>query len=223
MMNYLFLSKTLLFNGLNPKEIEILLSNLKVNIKQYNKKDMIYKAGDKVNSLGLILSGSVLIQHYDFWGNTNILDNLSKGNIFAETYACLPNEPIMVNVIANEDSEILFININNILNPSPASDLYRQTLLNNLILLTAKKNLNLSQKIFHTSAKSIRNRVLSYLSHQTLINQKREFLIPFNRQQLSEYLNVDRSALSNEISKMEKDGLIKVNKNHFILLDDSQI
>ncbi|MCR5607032.1 MAG: helix-turn-helix domain-containing protein, partial [Treponema sp.] len=124
----------------------------------------------------------------------------------------LSNEPLMVDVVAVEESTVLFINMKKLI-----SSKYKSHIVMNLLKVSAKKNLNLSRRIFHTSSKNIRGRILSYLSYQSLINNSKEFEIPFNRQQLADYLNVDRSALSAELSKMQKDGFLDFHKNHFLL------
>ena len=149
----------------------------------------------------------------------SILDTASAGQVFAETYACVPSEPMMVSVVASEKTEVLFLNIGRILQVCTNNCSHHNKIIHNLLSVSARKNLNLSRRIFHTSAKSIRGRLLSYLSYQAMKNGSREFDIPFSRQQLADYLSVDRSALSNELSKMQKDGLLKVSRNHFTLLE----
>ena len=124
----------------------------------------------------------------------------------------------MVDVVAAGPSEILFLNVNRVLQVCPNACAYHSGLLRNLLALSAQKNLSLSRKIFHTASKSIRGRLLSYLSYQAVRAGSRRFTIPFSRQQLADYLNVDRSALSNELSKMRREGLLTVNKNRFELL-----
>ena len=124
----------------------------------------------------------------------------------------------MVNVVAAEPAQILFLNVGRVLHACSNACGHHTALIHNLLTLSAQKNLNLSRKIFHTSPKTIRGRLLSYLSYQSMRSGSSTFTIPFNRQQLADYLNVDRSALSNELSKMQRDGLIQVERNHFTLL-----
>ena len=125
----------------------------------------------------------------------------------------------MVNVIAMSDCEVLFLDVRKILKVCPNACEFHQNLVQNLLAISAQKNLNLSRRIFHTSSKTIRGRLLSYLSYQAMECGKNEFDIPYNRQQLADYLGVDRSAMSNELGKMQKDGLIEVKRNHFRILD----
>lgn len=212
-----FLSKTILFRGTKTEEICPMLDCLGAEQKQYKRNETIFHSGDIVHSIGLVLSGRVQVENDDFWGNRSVLDSVGPGMIFAESYACVPGEPLMVNVIAAETADILFLNVGRLLKTCPSSCEHHNKLIQNLLTLSAQKNLNLSRRIFHTSPKSIRDRLLSYLSFQATQQGSYEFSIPFNRQQLADYLSVDRSALSNELSKMQKDGLLKVEKNHFVL------
>ena len=123
----------------------------------------------------------------------------------------------MVNVTASEKTEVLFLNIGRLLQTCSNACSHHSKLIRNLLAASAQKNLSLSRRIFHTSAKSIRGRLLSYLSYQALRQDSHCFEIPFNRQQLADYLSVDRSALSNELSKMQKEGILTVRKNRFCL------
>ena len=192
-----------------------MLKCLEAREKQFQKDETIYYVGDRVSELGLVLSGSVLIENDDLWGNRSILDRIGPGQIFAETYACVPGEKLLVTVTAAEKTEVLFLNVGKILRVCTNACSFHARLIRNLLTLSAQKNLNLSRRIFHTSAKSIRGRLLSYLSWQAVKQGSREFDIPFNRQQLADYLGVDRSAVSAELGKMKREGLIQVDRSHF--------
>lgn len=216
-MNYNFLSTTVLFQGMSEEDIQFILKCLSTEEKSFPKGSAVYHAGEIVHSLGIVLSGAVYVENDDIWGNKSILDYVEPGEVFAETYACIPEEPLMVNVVAAEICEILFINTRRLLSPCSENCSYHSRLLRNLLTISAQKNLNLSNRIFLTSSKSIRGRLLSYLSFQATRLGVYEFNIPFNRQQLADYLNVDRSALSSELSKMQKEGILTYHKNHFHL------
>ncbi len=220
-MDFISLSKTAIFRGASPQEVEGMLSCLGAEQRHFPKGVMIYRTGDVVASLGILLSGRVLIENDDLWGNTTVLDSVGPGQTFAEAYACSAGEPLMVNVVTAEPADVLFLNVNRMLQVCSHACTYHSKLIQNLLSISAQKNLNLSRKIFHTASKSIRGRLLSYLSHQAIQNGSHRFSIPFNRQQLADYLNVDRSALSNELSKMQRDGLLKVDRNHFELTKTS--
>jgi len=216
-MDYIFLSKMILFKGMTPADIESLLTCMNAQIKSYSRGDIVYNVGDYVKSMGLVLSGSVHIENDDVWGNKTILDKISAGQIFAETYACVPDEPLMINVVANEKTDVLFLNIEHMLTTCTNACAFHSKIIRNMLYIASQKSLNLSRRILYTSSKTIRGRLLSYLSFQATKQGKQEFDVPFNRQQLADYLNIDRSAMSNELGKMQRDGLIEVNKNHFIL------
>ena len=218
-MDYLFLSKTILFRGISPEEIRSMMDCLQAFTKSYPRGSVIHHAGDTIHAVGMVLSGSVSIENDDIWGNKSILDRILPGQIFAETYACLPGEPLMVNVVSVEPTEILFLNTEKMFTVCANTCTFHGKLVRNMLNISAQKSLNLARRIMHTSSKSIRGRLLSYLSFQAAKHGRREFEIPFNRQQLADYLSVDRSAMSNELSKMQRDKLIKVDRNRFILLD----
>ena len=214
------LANTALFRGTSSLEAEAMLNCLGAMERGYAKGEQIYHSGDYVTDLGMVLSGSILIQTDDLWGNTTVLDKIGPGQIFAETYACVPGEPLMVDVVAAEESQVLFLNVERVLQVCPATCAPHSKLVRNLLLLSAQKKLNLSRKIFHTASKTIRGRLLSYLSYQARRSGSPSFTVPFNRQQLADYLNVERSALSNELSKMQRDGLLVVERNRFTLTSD---
>lgn len=214
-MDFVQISKTVLFQGTRPEDAEAMLKCLEAREKQFQKDETIYYVGDRVSELGLVLSGSVLIENDDLWGNRSILDRIGPGQIFAETYACVPGEKLLVTVTAAEKTEVLFLNVGKILRVCTNACSFHARLIRNLLTLSAQKNLNLSRRIFHTSAKSIRGRLLSYLSWQAVKQGSREFDIPFNRQQLADYLGLDRSAMSAELGKMKREGLIQVDRSHF--------
>ena len=212
------LKENILFNGMTTDEINQALSELYAIEKAYEKNSLILRAGDITDSLGLLLYGSVTIESNDMWGNRTILSNVGEGGFFAETYALLENEPLLVDVRANENCRILFFKVGSLKKLKSNMNLWCFKLISNLLMISANKNLHLSGRSFHTSPKTIRGRVMVYLSSVSHKKGSNEFDIPFDRQQLADYLNLERSALSKELGKMKKDGLIEVRKNHFKLL-----
>ena len=216
-MDLFFLSNTPLFRGVSPEEVEQMLPCLGASERSFGKDEVIFRAGDTVQSMGLVLSGCVRIENDDVWGNRSILDQLEPGQIFAETYACIPGEPLMVNAVAGAPTQVLFLDAARLLRICPDACPHHAKLIRNLLAVSAQKNLTLSRRIFHTSPKTIRGRLLSYLSYQARRQGSYQFSIPFNRQQLADYLGVDRSALSAELGKMQRDGLLTVEKNRFVL------
>ncbi|MCR4751564.1 MAG: Crp/Fnr family transcriptional regulator [Eubacterium sp.] len=216
-MHLEILQRSMLFHGLTADEISAALAFFHAEKKQYKKGAVILHAGLTTDRMGLVLEGSVTIENNDIWGNRTILSHIGKGQFFAETYAYLPVEPMLVDVVANENCRILFLRIGSMQGPFNLPGPWLMTFVSNLLRISAHKNLSLSGRSFHTAPKTIRGRVLSYLNTVSLQKGSHEFDIPFDRQQLADYLNLERSALSKELGKMRRDGLITVRKNHFIL------
>lgn len=214
------LSRSPLFLQTEESGREEMLACLGARRKSYEKEEMIYRIGDTASSLGVVLAGSVLILNDDPWGNRRILDRVGPGQIFAETYACVPGTRLLVDVMTAEKTEVLFLNVGKMLTQCPNSCGHHAQLIRNLLALSAQKNLQLSRRMFHTSPKTIRGRLLAYLSDQAIKNESSSFDLPFNRQQLADYLGVDRSALSAELGKMRKEGILEFRKNHFQLQEE---
>ena len=214
-MDIQFLAATPLFQGASPEEIQLLLSALDARCSGHTRGEVILQTGAHTNRLWVVLSGGVTIENHDAWGNRTILGHVAPGEVFAETYACLPRQPLLVSAAAAGDTQLLSLDLSGLFqHRCPHSDI----LLGNLLTITARKNLALSRRIFYTSSKTIRGRLLSYLSDQAMLQGSRTFTIPFDRQQLADYLGVDRSALSNELSKLRREGVLTAQKNRFCLL-----
>ena len=212
------LENTELFRGATRAEIEEMLRCLNTEVRRYRKGEVILWVGDRTRRLGLVLSGGVTLEYDDAWGNRTVLGHVGDGQVFAETYACLPGEPLMVNAVAAEETRVLFLDVGRLFSGQNGC-LHQRVLIRNLLDIPARKILALSRRSFYTSSKTIRGRLLSYLSDQAVLQGSRCFSIPFDRQQLADYLGVDRSALSNELGKMRREGLLTVRKNTFELLD----
>lgn len=210
--------QTPLFRGIEDDALEQMRQCGGIRQKQFDKGDVIFRVGETVHELGIVLSGSVNIENIDLWGNKGILSHISAGQVFAETYAYC-GEPMMVDAVADKVTQVLFLDLDRLLlTPHPEFD-WQQTLNHNLLNISLHKNLALSERIFCTGPKTIRGRLLLYLSTQSARAGSRTFTIPFNRQALADYLNLDRSALSKELSKMRDEHLLLVDKNTFTLLD----
>ena len=212
-----------LFSGITPDEQKILSETLSTTTRKYSKNEFILHSGDSITKMGFLLSGSAILLKEDFWANRSILAKLETGDIFAETYACLPNTILGVSVLADETAEVLFLDVRHLLTTRIRDSAPCAKLLQNLLVATAQKNLLLNEKMTHLSRRTTREKLLSYLSAQSMRHHTAEFDIPFNRQQLADYLLVDRSAMSSELCKMRDEGLLEFHKNHFILSDISSI
>ena len=202
-----------LFHGMSNGELEEALVSLRAEEKSFRKGHILLHAGKTTTRIGLVLEGSVTIESNDLWGNRTILSLLGPGQIFAETYAFLKTEPLLVDVTASEDGSVLFLDLSSLQEPSAAS--WQLRLVRNLLTISAQKNLLLSSRSFHTSSKSIRGRIMAYLDTLSLQKKSTVFEIPFDRQQLADYLNVERSALSKELGRMQKEGILTTRKHHF--------
>ena len=214
-MDISVLSGSALFKGFDETEVNNLLGSLNAREKRFRKGAMIFHSGDVISTLCFVITGSVTIESNDMWGNRTILNLVNKGQFFAESYALLPNEPMLVDVCANEDCTIVFLDMKSL---GGIDDNSRARLLANLLMITTRKNLHLSSRSFHTAPRQVRGRIMAFLNTVSVQKNSREFDIPFDRQQLADYLNVERSVLSNELSKMQKDGLIRCRKNHFEII-----
>lgn len=205
------------FQGITREEWREIQASLPMKQESVRKGDVIFHQGEIAREMGLVLMGGVHIESVDLWGNRSILSHVGQGQVFAETYA-LTGGPLLVDAVAAVDSQILRIDLSELLREREQSPLWNQRLLKNLVTIFAQKNRALSGRIFCTSSKSIRGRVVTYLSAQALEQGSHSFFIPFDRQQLADYLSVDRSALSKELGRMRDEGLLEFRKNYFTLL-----
>lgn len=215
----MILSNTQLFRGIDEQEIPSLFQCLGASKSEYKKGEVILAEGTVTQNVGIILSGQAIISHNDVWGNTSILGNAAPGDVIAEVYASIPGQPLLITVSAAEDTTVMFLNVGRILTVCTSACPFHTTLVHNLLTVCARKSLQLSQKILHTGSKTIRGRLMSYFSECARTAGSSLFTVPYNRQQLADYLNVERSALCNELSKMQKDGLIRYQRNQFQLLE----
>ena len=198
-----------LFAGMGRDALCSLLRRLPWTRRHYARGDTICEVGAGVEALGLVAAGSVYIESCDAWGERSLLGAVEAGQIFAEAYACMPGEPLMVRVVAAGDAEVIFLK---------AEALLREPrLARNLVELLARKNLQLSRRMRCTAPRTIRRRLMVYLSEEAAQQGSRSITIPFNRQELADYLEVDRSALSTEISKMRREGWLRAQGNNFVL------
>lgn len=206
-----------IFSGISEEETEKMLHCLEVRPETFQKDEYILRAGDLVEAFGVVITGKVLIIQEDFWGNRNILAAVGAGHCFAETFACSPGAVLNVSVIAETNVQVLFLNVKRILTTCPSTCSHHNRMIRNLLSELAEKNLRLNEKITHLGQRSRRAKILSYLSAEAQRHGSAEFDIAFSRQQLADYLSVDRSGLSMELSRMQEEGLLEYRKKHFVL------
>lgn len=208
---------TALFCGIAREETAAMLGCLDVRERTFEPREIIFRMGDKIRALGIVLDGGVRMEHVDAWGNVSVLGYVGPGDAFGENYACAPDVALLVNVMTVERTRVALLDVTRVLTLCSSVCPYHTKLVENLLALSARKNIELSRRAFHTSPKTIRAKLLSYLSGEATRAGSRRFTIPYNREQLAGYLSVNRSALSNELSQMERDGLIHVRRNEFEL------
>lgn len=206
-----------LFYGITEAEIESMMNCLSATIRSFQKGDCIFRIGERITSVAMLLEGSIHIQKEDFWGNLSILNKISEGELFGEVYACLDRNEILYDAIAVRPCTVLFLDVNRVLTMCPSACQFHGRLIRNLLSVVASKNRLLTQKLEYMSQRTTREKLLSYLSEQSLRAGSPSFDIPFNRQQLADFLSVDRSAMSNELCKMRDEGILLFERNHFVL------
>ena len=191
------------------------LAALDALCRPFAKGETLLEAGQRGAPMGVVLAGRVLIEHLDLWGNRTLLGRAAEGELFAETYAFLPDQPMLVSVVAAERGEALFLDPAKLM--APGCEPWRWQMMQNLLHILAGKNLNLARRSLYTAPKTIRERVTAYFSTLALQKGSLEFELPFDRQQLADHLGVDRSALSSTLSAMQRDGLLTIDRRRVCL------
>ena len=206
-----------LFRGMSQEEINRLLPVFKARIREYKKGEYILKAGQSEVPIGIMLSGKAHIIQEEFLGNRNLVSSIEKGMNFGEAYACAPEISMSISVVAESDCRIMFLNISDgMKNHDTCEEEFSRVMLN-LLEDMAHKNIYFTEKIRHLGERTTRTKIVSYLSAQSERRGTKEFDIPLTRQELADYLFVDRSGLSAELCKMRDEGMLEFHRNHFIL------
>ncbi len=206
-----------LFSGISEDELEAMLNCLDTRKTSFPKDTFLLRVGDTAESIGFVLSGSVLVIQEDIWGNRNILSKAGAGQTFAAAYACAPGSVLNVSVVAETAVTVMFLNVKRVLDICPSACAHHSRIIRNLIGELAAKNLRFGEKLTHMGQRTTRAKLMSYFSAEAQRLGSYEFDIPFSRQQLADYLAVERSGLSLELGKMKNDGLLEFHKNHFVL------
>ncbi len=204
-----------LFSSIKDDDVLSMLKCLDVKISSYPKESIIIHRGDTVSSIGLILEGSAFITQEDIWGNRNIIQRIKEGETFGTAYASTNATALNVSVTAETDVSVMYLSIKRVLTMCPSACTFHTLLIRNIMMETAEKNLKVSEKITHLSQRTTRAKILSYLSSEAQHHSALEFDIPFSRQEMADYLSVERSGLSIELGKLKKEGVIDYEKNHF--------
>lgn len=219
MKNYIYILKdTQMFSGVSEEDIESLLSCLDAKLSKYKKGEYVLRQGEHLNDIIILVDGTLHIQHDDYWGNRSILGQLSVGDMFGESYVAPESGPLLNDVVAIENSVAIFFNVQRMITTCSTACRFHSMVIQNLFFAISDKNKKLVQKLGHMSKRSTREKLISYLSEEAQKHNSSSFTIPFNRQQMADFLSVDRSAMSNELCKMRDDGLIEFDRNRFKLL-----
>lgn len=209
-----------LFAGMEKSEIRELCRCIGWKVCEYGKNEYIMSSGESSGKTGIVVEGSVNIVKEDFWGNRVIIGKMETGEMFGEAFALAKVPVLPVSVLTAKHTKILLIDPEKLMNPCQPSCGGHSRAMSNMIRLLAGKNVMLTAKIGHVTRKTTREKLLSYLSEQAVREKSSSFTIPYNRQELADFLSVDRSAMSNELSKMRDEGIIKFHKNEFRLLEN---
>ena len=212
------LQKSPLFASMAPEQIQSVLHCVGATVREAGAGEYILHAGSRTQAMGLLLTGSALAVQEDLWGERNIMGKILPPNTFAEPFAATPDAVLNVGIVASVPSRVMFLNIQRLLTVCSETCPQHALLIRNLVRVLAGKNLQLNDKITHMSKRRTREKLLSYLSSESLRQQSLEFDIPFDRQQLADYLCIERSAMSAELSRLQKEGLLQTERSHFRLI-----
>ncbi len=212
------LKKTKLFAGVAEDEIDSMLSCLDARLCEYKKGECVLRQGEHINHIMMLVSGALHIQRDDYWGNRTIVNRVFVGEMFGEAYISPESSTLLNDVIAVEDSSVIFFDVRRIITVCSSACRFHSMVVQNLFFAISEKNRALVQKLGHISKRTTREKLISYLSEEAKRQGSSSFIIPFNRQQLADFLSVDRSAMSNELCKMRDEGLLNFEKNNFELL-----
>lgn len=217
-MKYLpVLQKCPLFWGVDPSELPALLTCLGAKTVTADRRETVLREGEPARFVGVVLEGGVQIQQEDYFGNRSILGLAGPGELFGESFACAGADSLPVSVTASRDSVLLLVDCRRVLSPCEKACGFHRSILSNLMQIMARKNLAFHQKLQITSRRTTREKLLAYLNLQAKLHGSAAFSIPFDRQELADYLGVDRSGLSAELSRLRREGILECQKNHFIL------
>lgn len=211
-------SKSPLFYGIRPDERKAMLGCIGYHIRSFRKGDIVAFEEENIRHIGIVLSGCVDMIKEDLWGNKTMLLRMRRDELFGETFACGSDNQSIVTFLVTEDAQILFLPFDRVMHSCTMACQFHHRLIENMVRIIANKNRDLMRKVEVVSKRTIREKLLAYLSIQAQVQEQRYFEIPLGRVELAEYLCVDRSALTRELAKMKDEGLIDYDKNCFRIL-----
>ena len=211
-------SNSQLFAGIRPEDMAGMLGCIGYHVRSYAKGEVIAFEAEIINHVGVVLKGKVDMLKEDLWGNRTLLVRMNKDEVFGETFACGEDALSMVTFAAVEDTQVLFLSFSRVMHTCSHACAFHQTLIENMVRIIARKNRELMRKVEVVSKKSLREKILAYLSIQAQQHSAKVFDIPLGRLELAEYLCADRSALTRELAKMQEEGIIDYHRNTFKIL-----
>lgn len=212
------LKQCALFHGIEQTELPDMLSCMDAHIQVYTKNQTVFREGEPAGLVGIVLSGSVQVEKTDYYGNRTLLAQLGPSELFGEAFACAGVEQLPVSVTAMQDCTIMLVPCRRMITACSNCCAFHTRMIRNLLHIVAEKNLMLNQKIEFTSKRTTKEKLMSFLLAQAKQNKNRIFAIPYDRQALADYLGVERSAMSAELSKLRREGKIDFYKNQFKIL-----
>lgn len=207
-----------LFAGIRPEDMDAMLGCIGHHVKHYEKGEIIAFEAETIHHVGVVLRGSVDMLKEDVWGNRTLLLRAYASDVFGETFACGEDSLSVVTFAAAEETEVLFLSFCRVMHTCTHACQFHQTLIENMVRIIARKNRELMRKIEVVSKKTLREKILAYLSIQAQNQGCRQFEVPLGRVEWAEYLCADRSALTRELAKMQAEGLIEFHRNTFKIL-----
>lgn len=217
-LHYETLKRSPLFDQIGQENLTAMLGCLNTREMHYQKGETVFAEGEPATQIGIVCKGEVQIERMDYYGNRTIVSRASCGDLFGETFACAGIAQLPVSVIATEDTAVLLFDCRRITQSCCNACAFHQQMIYNLLKITAQKSLRLHQRAEIISQRTTRDKLLAYLERQAKEAGKNRFTVPFDRQALADYLEVDRSGLSAEISKLRKEGILRCTKSEFELL-----
>lgn len=212
------LNQCALFANIAQENLLSMLHCLNAREQSYAKDAFLFLPDAPLSHVYIVLTGSVLIVQEDFWGNRTILARALPGELFGEAFSCAEVERPAVSAMAEGNTTVLAIDYRKILTSCTAACAHHAQLVLNMVRILANKNIQLTRKIEHVTQRSTRAKLLSYLSQAARLSGESRFTVPFDRQEMADFLSVDRSAMSAELSRMQRDGILRYSKNAFELL-----
>jgi len=210
--------KSPLFDGIEPEDRMAILGCIGYYMGTFQKGDIVAFEAERIKHVGVVLSGSVDMIKEDIWGNKTMLVRMYEDDVFGETFACGSDNLSVVTFLVSQDAKILFLSFDRVMHSCSMACQFHHRLIENMLRIIANKNRDLMRKVEVVSKRTIREKILAYLSIQSQTRGSRYFEIPLGRVELAEYLCIDRSALTRELVKMKEDGLIDYDKNCFRML-----